>query len=106
MSDYAPSHLPEPDRCVLRTNIVVDRKEVLRKRHVAPLARRVLRGIRLPQAMAFLVLSAGGHSIDKQAAPGDHTIAGRKALDHLDRVAIGEPGLDPAQLDRFFTVLV
>src|SRR5262249_21543260 len=115
-----------------RTNVGVDRKEVLRKRHVMlldsacrsgdqiaettvrPAARRraqtVLgmraRWYRLAASDSLHLLSAGCHSIDKQAAPGDHTIAGRKTVEHLDRVAIGEPGLDPLQLDRFFVVFI
>src|SRR5262245_13462904 len=68
--------------------------------------RRCVPGDRIAASDGLHPLSAGCHSIDKQAAPGDHTIAGRKTVEYLDRVAIREPGLDPPQLDRFFIVLV
>src|SRR5215472_6637516 len=62
---------------------------------------------RLAASHSLHLLSAGcRHSIDEQAASGDHAIAGGKTVEHLDRVAIGEPDLDPLQLDRLFTVLV
>src|SRR6516164_8500389 len=115
-----------------RANVGVDRKEVLRKRHVVLLAparrsgdqvaettvrpaalRRVQTGpgmrawwCRLAASDSLHLLSAGCHSIDKQAASRDHSIAGRKTFEHLDRVAIGEPDLDPLQLDRLVTVFV
>ena len=53
-----------------------------------------------PLAHAFRLLSACRHSIDKQAALGDHTILGGKTLHYLHDLAIGEPDLDPSQLDR------
>src|SRR5262249_23829636 len=46
------------------------------------------------------------HAIDEETALGDHAIAGRKTFDHLDHIAVGEPDLDPPQLDRFFVVFV
>src|SRR5262249_60114222 len=52
------------------------------------------------------LLRARRHAIDEETALGDHAIAGSKALDHLDHVAIVESDLDPPQLDRFFAVLV
>src|SRR6516165_6964249 len=115
-----------------RANVGVDRGEVLRKRHVVLLApaRRsgnqiaettvrpaALRcgqtvpgmrawGYRLAASDSLHLLSAGCHSIDKQAASRDHSIARRKTVEHLDRATIGEPDLDPLQLDRLFTVFV
>ena len=104
-----------------RTNVGADRNEVLRKWHVAFLAparrsgdqiaestvrtaacrrARTLPGMRawchrLVASDSLHLLSARCHSIDKQAASGDHAIAGRKTVEHLDRVAIGKPDLDP-----------
>src|SRR5262249_55954535 len=52
------------------------------------------------------LLRARRHAIDEETALGDDAIAGRKALDHLDHVAVGEPDLDPPQLDRFFVVFI
>src|SRR5262245_34044301 len=115
-----------------RMNLGVDRKEVLRKRHVVlldsacrsgdrfaettvrPAACRRARTVpgmrawwyRLAASDSLHLLSAGCHSIDKQAASGDYSIAGRKTVDHLDRVAIGKPDLDPPQLDRLFIIFV
>jgi len=105
-----------------RTNVGADRKEVLRKWHVVllvpacrsedeiaettvrPAALRRVQTVpgmhtwwyRLAASDRLHPLSAGcRHSIDKQAASGDHAIAGRKTVEHLDRVAIGKPDLDP-----------
>src|SRR5262247_1880927 len=97
-----------------RAKVSVDRKEVLRKRHVVlldsacrsgdqiaettvrPAARRraqTMPGIRarwyrLAASDSLHLLSTGCHSIDEQAAPGDYSIAERKTVEHLDRVAI------------------
>src|SRR5437016_6647792 len=44
-------------------------------------------------------LRRAGGAVDEQAALGDHALAGAQALDRLDHVAVGEAGLDLAQLD-------
>src|SRR5215831_4200004 len=51
VNDCEPADLRESDGCMPRTNAVADRKEVLRKWHVALLARRVLREMRLPSTV-------------------------------------------------------
>src|SRR5712671_3342334 len=82
---------------------------LLRLKHLTPHPDRnatTHRQNRLAASDGIHLLSAGCYSIDKQAAPSDYPIAGRKTREHLDRVAIGEPDLDPPQFDRLFTVLV
>src|SRR4030081_1955857 len=40
------------------------------------------------------------HPGDEEAAPGDHAVAGRKALQHSHHGAVAHPDLDLPQLDR------
>jgi hypothetical protein len=71
---------------------------LLRLKHLTPHPDRnatTHRQNRLAASDGIHLLSAGCHSIDKQAASGDNSIAGRKTVEHLDRVAIGKPNLDP-----------
>src|ERR1700716_763214 len=44
------------------------------------------------------------HPVDEEAAPGDHAVAGRKALQHFHHGAVGQPDLDLPQLDRAIMV--
>src|ERR1700692_4106395 len=45
-------------------------------------------------------LAAGGGTVDEQAALCNNLLAGFQITFHLDEIAIGETGPDPAQFDR------